>query len=338
MMVLRTSTMQAGDALQAPEQLQWNNWRQQDEHDRREDMQRLEGLLLQSLGGMEALQKQLAAQEGLLQGQAVGLQQVADWLQAMQASSSVISGHLKRMDKKLDGIQEGVDDITIKLNELFKFMKSHKGGVAKITGTPPAQIIPRTSITVPEDALSRASSGGFGTVIRAVRDGSSVAIKLFNIRGHGPLDQQDAMREALLLSKACHHNVVRCFGVVHDADSNQRDSMHGSLVMEWVGGGNLYEWLQENFDTDLRTRVHLALQVAAAMRHLHEQGLVHGDLKPQNILLQLIQDQPLPEVACPNICLLADLQRFSVLLLAMHNTRNDCHTVGKHWMATAAAE
>jgi hypothetical protein len=286
------------DAYVAPEPLRVDQWRAQDEADRRQDMQRLEGLLLHSLGGMDGLQKQLAAQDFLLQGQAVGLQQVVDWLHAMHASSSVISGHLERMDAKLGGIQEGVDDIAVKLGELFKYMKSSKGAVAKMSGTPPAQIIPRASIHVPEGALAKASSGAFGTVIRAERDGGSVAVKLFNIRGRGPLDQQDAMREALLLSRACHHNVVRCFGVVHDPDSNQCDSMHGSLVMEWVGGGNLYEWLQENFETELRMRVQLALQVAAAMRHLHHQGLVHGDLKPQNILLQFIQDQALPEVRC----------------------------------------
>jgi serine/threonine protein kinase len=42
----------------------------------------------------------------------------------------------------------------------------------------------------------------------------------------------------------------------------------------------------------------VALQVAAGMRHLHQQGLVHGDLKPQNILLQFMQDEHVPEVSC----------------------------------------
>jgi hypothetical protein len=289
---------QARDAFLASEELELEQWRQQDEQDRQQDIRLVEELLLHSVGGIAVLQQQLAAQEGPVDGQVVGLQQVADWLHAMHASSSVVDGHLQRMDQKLGGIRDGVDDIAVKLPELFKFMKSSQGAVAKVRGAPPPQLIPRASIHVPKDALSHAPSGAFGTVIRADRDGGSVAVKLFNLRRVGMLDQEDAVREALLLSRACHHNVVRCFGLVHDPDSDQRDSMHGSLVMEWVGGGSLYEWLQEHWDAELHVRVMLALQVAAAMRHLHHQGLVHGDLKPQNILLQFIKDQALPEVGC----------------------------------------
>jgi serine/threonine protein kinase len=175
-------------------------------------------------------------------------------------------------------------------------MKSSKGGVAKATGQAPAQLIPRSSIVIPEGALSRGASGGFGTVVRAMRDGGAVAVKVFNIRGVGMMDQRDAMQEALMLGRACHHNVVKCWGLVHDPDSDQRDSIHGSLVMEWVGGGDLYDWLQEHTGTALGVRVRIAQQVAAGMRHLHEQGLVHGDLKPQNILLQFMKDEELPEV------------------------------------------
>ena len=281
--------VQAGEALAAPEPLQVDKWRQQSEADQQSDMQQLEGLLLKAVGGVEGLQAQLAAQEGVLQGQAVGLQQVADWLERMHAGSGAINAHLQRMDAK-------VDSITEKLDMMIKFMKCGKGGVTQLTGPTPAQLIPRSSISVPDGALSGGSSGAFGTVVRAVRDGGAVAVKVYNIRGAGALDQKDAVREALMLNKACHHNVVRCFGIVHDPDSSSRDSLHGSLVMEWVAGGNLYEWLQENCEVGVGVRVALAAQVAAAMRHLHGLGLVHGDLKPHNILLQFIQGEERPEV------------------------------------------
>jgi eukaryotic-like serine/threonine-protein kinase len=179
----------------------------------------------------------------------------------------------------------------------FRYMKSGRGGPAHITGQGPSQLIPRSSIAIPEGALAAGSSGAFGTVLRATRDGGAVAVKVYDIRKVGILDQRAAMQEALMLGKASHHNVVKCWGVVHDPDSTNRDSIHGSLVMEWVGGGNLYEWLQENVEAGLWTRVQLALQVAAGMRHLHAHGLVHGDLKPQNILLQFMQGEELPEVS-----------------------------------------
>jgi serine/threonine protein kinase len=179
----------------------------------------------------------------------------------------------------------------------FRYMKSGRGGPAQITGQAPTQLIPRASIAVPEGALAAGSAGAFGMVLRAKRDGGAVAVKVYDIRKVGMMDQRDAMKEALMLGKACHHNVVKCWGVVHDPDSANRDSIHGSLVMEWVGGGSLHKWLLDNLETGLWMRVQLALQVAAGMRHLHEQGLVHGDLKPQNVLLQFMQGEELPEVS-----------------------------------------
>jgi hypothetical protein len=290
-------------------------WREQNTQDSQRDMQQLEGLVLQAVGGMEALQQQLASQEGVLQGQAVGLQQVAAWLADMRASSGVITGHLQRLHGQMDGLREGVDgigsrldcgveDISSKLDQVLRLMHTNSrgsgGGASSqqaAKGPVPSLLIPRSSLVIPDGALARGASGAFGTVLRALRDGSAVAVKVFNYRVIGELDQEDAVREALLLQHANHHNVVRCFGIVHDPGSDRQGSIHGSLVMEWVGGGTLYEWLQANPRTGLPARVRVALQVAAGMRHLHQQRMVHGDLKPQNILLQFMRDSELPEVS-----------------------------------------
>jgi serine/threonine protein kinase len=287
------------------EQLQQvDNWQQQNEQDQRKDMQDLEGLMLQAVGGLEGLQQLLASPEGIVQGQAVGLQQVAGWMREMHASSSVIAGHLQRLHDKVDGIQEGLDGLKVGQDamaalvmEMFMSMKSGRGGVARLRSGAPVQIIPKASIHIPEGALSDTQSLACGTVVRGLREGGgAVAVKLYNLRLVGVLDQRDAIHEAARLNRASHSNVVRCFGVVHDPDSAKGSCIHGSLVMEWVGGGNLCDWLQENFETGLAIRVQLARQVAAGLTHLHEQKLVHGDLKPQNILLQFMRGEELPEV------------------------------------------
>jgi hypothetical protein len=96
--------VQARDALLMQEHMQLGSWRQQNEHDHWRDMQALEGLILQAAGGVEGLQWQLTAQEGLIHGHAVGLQQVAEWLMEMQASSAVIRGHLQLLDERMDGL------------------------------------------------------------------------------------------------------------------------------------------------------------------------------------------------------------------------------------------
>jgi hypothetical protein len=78
------------------------------------------------------------------------LPQVADWLKEMHAGSSIISGHLERMHEKLDGLQEGVidlkasqSDLATKFDQMFKFMRSGKGGVTKLKEDAPAELIPR---------------------------------------------------------------------------------------------------------------------------------------------------------------------------------------------------
>jgi hypothetical protein len=80
-----------------------NNWREQNKQDQRADMQQLEGLMLQAVGGVEGLKRQLTTQEGMLEGQAVTLQQVQRWLAEMHASSSIITDHLRRPHAKQGG-------------------------------------------------------------------------------------------------------------------------------------------------------------------------------------------------------------------------------------------
>jgi hypothetical protein len=106
--------MQARVVDMVRQQLQQiEGWRQQNEQDQRVDMQQLEEFMLQAVGGLEGLKQKLAAQEGMLEGQAVGLEQVQRWLARMNASSAIISNHLQHLDAKVDDPhpQVGVGDI-----------------------------------------------------------------------------------------------------------------------------------------------------------------------------------------------------------------------------------
>ena len=79
----------------AEELQQVHLWRQQNEQDQRADMEELEGLMLDAVGGLQGLQRQLAEQNVVSNGVAVQLQQVADWLRVqMHASCSRITAYL----------------------------------------------------------------------------------------------------------------------------------------------------------------------------------------------------------------------------------------------------
>lgn len=60
------------------------------------------------------------------------------------------------------------------------------------------------------------------------------------------------------------------------------------IIMEYVDGRNLQEFLQENPSVRLRTRV--LDQLLDAVSYLHKHGVIHNDLKPENILISRVDD------------------------------------------------
>jgi hypothetical protein len=218
-------------------------------------------LVLQAVGGVERLEREL-------QGQGVELKQVAEWLQAMQASSTAITAHLVQVSLKLDHLQGTVeqrfDDVDTKLQAVLAYITAKPASLQRQQEQQPrpAFVIPRSELRFTKADLEQAAGGAFGQVVKAARDQGYVALKVYRHRGLGKKDRKRVVQEALLLARASHQNVVRCFGVVHDPDRpNDPSNIDGSLVMEWVYGGDLYQWLQANEDSSFSERVLLAAQV-----------------------------------------------------------------------------
>ncbi len=85
-------------------------------------------------------------------------------------------------------------------------------------------------------------------------------------------------REARVLASLHHPNIVRCYGL---------GKQHGRyyLAMELVDGGNLRDWLDRLGKFSVPDAVHVVLACARALQHAHVTGLVHRDIKPDNLLL-----------------------------------------------------
>ena len=131
-------------------------------------------------------------------------------------------------------------------------------------------------------------SGGSAVVWKAYQEavGRDVAIKVLRPYGGQRFAVQRFAREAEILGALAHENVVAVF------DSGEADCGLW-LAMELVDGERLDRWLQQT-GPPLRERLRVFAGICAGVRHAHQKGVVHRDLKPGNIL---VSRQGVPKVA-----------------------------------------
>jgi eukaryotic-like serine/threonine-protein kinase len=124
--------------------------------------------------------------------------------------------------------------------------------------------------------------GGMASVYLA-RDGEldrPVAVKvLAEHLADTPGFRKRFLREAKLAAQLSHPNVVQVF------DVGEHDGVP-FIVMECVEGSTLAEELKQRGPLDPAEVVDLALQICGGLEHAHAAGLVHRDIKPQNLLLR----------------------------------------------------
>ncbi|GHE13274.1 hypothetical protein GCM10011381_34730 [Klenkia taihuensis] len=127
-----------------------------------------------------------------------------------------------------------------------------------------------------EERLGR---GGSGEVWRARprRGGLPVAVKVLH-RG----DPEQQVREAGLLANLDHPHLVRLHEVVR---RRTRDGEQVALVLDLLAGGSLADLLAARGRLRPGEVVTAVAPVAAALAHLHDRGIVHGDLSPGNVVL-----------------------------------------------------
>jgi eukaryotic-like serine/threonine-protein kinase len=109
-----------------------------------------------------------------------------------------------------------------------------------------------------------------------------VAIKTVRPEGVGGENPQDLetrfLKEARLAGRLQHPNIVTVYDVGRD---------HGVcfIAMEYVDGHALTRYLSAGAEMPLSARVGIIRQVAEALGHAHERGVLHRDVKPGNILV-----------------------------------------------------
>jgi beta-lactam-binding protein with PASTA domain len=129
--------------------------------------------------------------------------------------------------------------------------------------------------------VTRIASGGMGEVFRAHDAvlGREVAVKVLHPQFAGDRGFVDRFRrEARAAAVLSHPNIVGVF------DWGSTDGTY-FMVMEYVPGLNLRTLLMEYGRLEPAQVVEVALQVLGALDHAHGNGIVHRDVKPENILI-----------------------------------------------------
>jgi eukaryotic-like serine/threonine-protein kinase len=85
-------------------------------------------------------------------------------------------------------------------------------------------------------------------------------------------------REARAVAQLAHPNIVTVI------DRGEQDGRQ-FIVFEYVDGENLKQVVSREGPLPVRDAIELALQVAKALGYAHERGIVHRDVKPQNVIL-----------------------------------------------------
>jgi eukaryotic-like serine/threonine-protein kinase len=128
---------------------------------------------------------------------------------------------------------------------------------------------------------SRLGQGAFGEVWKA-RDTKLdriVAIKMPRRTKLSEPEVQQFLREARTAAQLRHPNIV----TVHEVG---RDNGQLYIASEFIDGASLDQWVLAR-PLSVRETVLLCQQIAQGLHHAHEAGVVHRDLKPQNIIMDI---------------------------------------------------
>src|SRR5438105_970312 len=145
----------------------------------------------------------------------------------------------------------------------------------------PANVPPELASHTKYRIVRELGRGGMGIVYLAVQTimDRPVAIKVMN---RNVLEHPDALPrfqgEVRAAARLDHPNIVRAY------DADQVGNLH-LLVMEFVEGASLAQRLEQKGPPPIGPACNYIRQAALGLQHAFEQGMVHRDIKPQNLMV-----------------------------------------------------
>lgn len=131
------------------------------------------------------------------------------------------------------------------------------------------------------EILEVIGTGGMAVVYKAMchRLNRYVAVKI--LRDELANDEEFRKRfqtEAQAVAMLSHPNIVSVYDVSHSDGVEY-------IVMELIEGVTLMQYMKKKGALGWKEALHFAVQISKALEHAHEKGIVHRDIKPQNIMI-----------------------------------------------------
>lgn len=178
-------------------------------------------------------------------------------------------------------------------NQINRWKKSAPSGIPGEVSTKAPQPssslkIPQVPVWTPGDTIlnryhiEQVMSGSMGNVYISEHLGWKIKVAIKAPRPE-VLADREGMRRILKEANSwvrmgMHPNVASCFYVL-----GINKIPH--LFIEFIDGGNLSDWIKAGRCRNLRTALSLAIQFCHGMEFTHQRGIIHRDIKPQNILI-----------------------------------------------------
>ena len=131
------------------------------------------------------------------------------------------------------------------------------------------------------EILELVGFGGMAVVFKAydLLENRHVAVKILKDEYlHNEEFRRRFRNESKAIAMLSHPNIVRVF------DVNFSDTVQ-YIVMEYIDGITLKEYIGQQGAVKWKETIHFTVQILRALQHAHDNGIVHRDIKPQNVML-----------------------------------------------------
>lgn len=118
--------------------------------------------------------------------------------------------------------------------------------------------------------------GGSKQVFKHFWQSKQLDVAVGQLKSSSTKERDEFFREADLVSKLSHENIVKVHGVCYNPPR---------IIMEWCDN-NLQSCISNNLEAvEFNDAIRMFHDIAAGLRFIHAQGILHRDLKPENILI-----------------------------------------------------